>query len=64
MERRYIPIDSQGRVQHVEPHYIPIDPPDMVRRVVRERSTNMSSLNEPTYVRKLPYMDEVIVLGP
>jgi hypothetical protein len=62
MERRYIPIDSQ--VQQVEEHYIPIDPPDMIRRVVREKPTNASGLNEPTYVRKLPYRDEVIVLSP
>lgn len=64
VERRYIPIDSQGREQQVESHYIPIDPPDMIRRVVRERPTNASGLNEPTYVRKLPYRDEVIVLSP
>lgn len=64
VERRYIPIDSQDRMQQVEPHYIPIDPQDMVRRVVRERPTNAPGLNEPTYVRKLPYRDEVIVLSP
>jgi len=64
VERRYIPIDSQGRMQQVELHYIPIDPPDMVRRVVRERPKNASGLNEPTYVKRLPNRDEVIVLSP
>jgi hypothetical protein len=64
LERRYIPIDSQGRMQQVEPHFIPIDPPNMVRKVVRERPTNALGLNEPTYVRKLPHRDEVIVLSP
>jgi hypothetical protein len=63
VERRYIPIDSQGRKQHVESHYIPIDPPNAVRKVVRERPTNAPGLNEPTYVRKLPHTDDVIVLS-
>lgn len=64
VERRYFPLGPQGRMQQVEPHYIPTDPPDMVRRVVRERPANAADLNEPTYVRKLPYRDEVIVLSP
>lgn len=64
VERRYLPVDPQGRVQQVEPHYIPIDPPDIARRIVRERPANAIELKEPTYVRRLPHRDEVIVLSP
>jgi len=65
VEQRYIPtIDSQRRMQHVESHYIPIDTPNVVRKVVRERPTIEPGLNEPTYVRKLPHTEEVIVLSP
>jgi hypothetical protein len=64
VERHYIPIDARGRIQQIEPHYIPIEPPDIVRRVARQRPVTGSGSNEPTYIRKLPHRDEVIVLSP